>query len=198
MNARILLTTAAALALLAAGSAATIALQDKGGADAEMAKMMAVIQPGAAHKLLEPYAGKWTAKVRMIVPGAPADETDGTSECKWAMDKRYVIDEISSTMMGMPFKGMGITGYDNIKKKYVGSWIDTMGTGVMHMEGSYDASTKTFAYTMEMPDMTLTKFVQARTTDKWTDNDHHTWQMFAPGADGKEALMMEILYTRAK
>ncbi len=198
MNTRILVTSAAALALLAAGAAATIALQDKGGADAEMAKMMAFIQPGPNHKLLEPYAGKWTAKIKMLAPGEPAAESDGTSECKWVMDKRYMIDDTTSTMMGMPFKGMGVTGYDNLKQKFVGTWIDTMGTGVMQLEGSYDASTKTFTFMMELPDMTMTKYVASRMTDKWIDNDHHTSQMFTPGPDGKEAMMMEIHYTRSK
>ena len=30
----------------------------------------------------------------------------------------------------MQFKGMGIEGYDNVKKKFVASWVDNMSTGV--------------------------------------------------------------------
>jgi len=33
-------------------------------------------------------------------------------------------------MKDMMFKGMGMEGYDNVKKKFVASWIDNMGTGI--------------------------------------------------------------------
>ena len=33
-------------------------------------------------------------------------------------------------MKDMQFKGMGVEGYDNVKKKFVASWIDNMGTGI--------------------------------------------------------------------
>jgi hypothetical protein len=33
--------------------------------------------------------------------------------------------------MGMPFEGLGYTGYDNVKKQYFGTWIDSMSTGIM-------------------------------------------------------------------
>ena len=35
----------------------------------------------------------------------------------------------------MTFKGTGIEGYDNGKKKFVGTWMDNMGTGIMMSEG---------------------------------------------------------------
>jgi hypothetical protein len=31
-----------------------------------------------------------------------------------------------------------------------------------------------------------------------TDNDHHTYEMWAPAPDGKKMKMMEIVYTRRK
>ena len=47
-------------------------------------------------------------------------------------------------MKDMQFKGMGVEGYDNVKKKFVSSWIDNMGTGIQFSEGTYDPATKTF------------------------------------------------------
>ena len=46
-------------------------------------------------------------------------------------------------MKDMQFKGMGVEGYDNVKKKFVGSWIDNMGTGIQFSDGTYDPATKT-------------------------------------------------------
>ena len=39
-------------------------------------------------------------------------------------------------MMGQPFTGIGVTGYDNHAKKYLSTWIDSMGTGIFSMEGT--------------------------------------------------------------
>jgi hypothetical protein len=47
------------------------------------------------------------------------------------------------------FKGMGMDGYDNVKQKFVSSWGDNMGTGIILLEGDYDPATKTFTYTTE-------------------------------------------------
>jgi hypothetical protein len=35
----------------------------------------------------------------------------------------------------MPFEGRGTEAYDNITKQYVNTWIDNMGTGIMHSTG---------------------------------------------------------------
>src|SRR5216684_3555963 len=53
-------------------------------------------------------------------------------------------------MKDMTFKGMGIEDYDNVKKKFVGTWVDNMGTGIMMSEGRYDVATKTSTYTGEI------------------------------------------------
>ena len=38
-------------------------------------------------------------------------------------------------MMGMPFEGIGRTGYDNVTGKYWSTWIDNMSTGCyLHTE----------------------------------------------------------------
>ena len=42
-------------------------------------------------------------------------------------------------MMGTPFTGHGMTGYDNVTGKYWSTWTDSMSTGIMVSEGSCDA-----------------------------------------------------------
>lgn len=122
----------------------------------------------------------------------------GTAEVKWIMGGRYIEDTFTGTFMGEPFQGRGITGFDNIKKKYVSTWIDSASTGVMHNEGAFDAGTKTFTFMGECPDPMTWKFVKSRTTNKMVDADHWTMQMYSPGPDGKEFMSMEITYTRMK
>lgn len=55
-----------------------------------------------------------------------------------AIGGRYVLGKFSITMMGQPFEGMSTMGYDNGKKMFVSTWLDTMGTGIIYMTGTYD------------------------------------------------------------
>lgn len=185
---------------LVAASATALVVQDKKSLkdDPMMAKWMEMSTPGPQHKMLEPLVGKWTFTCKTMMPGMPTEESTGTCETKWAMDGRFIQDDVKGTMMGQPFNGMSFTGYDNFKKKYVMTWLDNMNTGLMASEGTYDAATKTFTYIGECPDVMTGKMSKSRSTVKATDNDHWTMQSFKAGPDGKEALMMEIHSTRAK
>jgi hypothetical protein len=89
----------------------------------------AAATPGEAHKKLEPIVGSFDVKTTSwMAPGKPPEETVGTSESKWVLGNRFVEENVTGTMMGQPFSGVGYTGYDNYKKKYVGAWMDSMGT----------------------------------------------------------------------
>lgn len=37
--------------------------------------------------------------------------------------------------MGQPFTGIGMHGYENLTKKYVTMWIDSIGTGIFVKDG---------------------------------------------------------------
>ena len=77
---------------------------------------------GPAHGRLKAMAGNFdtTTRVRMK-PGAPPQESKGKSEHKLVFDGRFLQQEFKGSMMGQPFTGIGVTGYDNTRKKYVGS-----------------------------------------------------------------------------
>jgi hypothetical protein len=186
-----------AIVLIAGGVVTARALTAQSPED--MKKWMEFATPGEAHKLLDGKVGKWNMKLKMVMaPGAPAQESTATSEAKWIMDGRYVEDITKGTFNEMPFEGRGLVGYDNLKKKYVGTWIDNMGTGIGTSEGTWDAAAKTFNYASEMPDPMAGKYVKTRMTEKMIDKDHWVMAMHCAGPDGKEFMSMEIDYQRAK
>ena len=57
-------------------------------------------------------------------------------------------------MPGVAFHGHGTTAYDSVSKKYVGSWSDSMSTGLAISEGTFDPATKKITGTMSARDMT--------------------------------------------
>jgi hypothetical protein len=180
--------------------------QPKAGDEAQMmAAMMEMAKPGENHKILQDTAGSWTYKVKWWMrPDAPPMESTGACSTKSAMDGRYVISEHSGKMsmtgpdgkmMDTSFQGIGTEGYDNAKKKFVASWIDNMGTGIMMMEGTYDPDTRTLTYIGEeqpMPGMKM----KVRQVVKYTDKDHHAIEFFEVRGPA-EVKTMEIVYTRS-
>jgi hypothetical protein len=166
----------------------------------EMMKVwMAVATPGDAHKKLEPLAGSFTFTNKMWMdPSKPPEETTGTAEHKWALDGRFLEERVDGTAMGQPFHGIGFMGYDNYKKKYVGTWMDTMGTMIMQSTGTVDASGKVFTTWSTMDDVVMKKPMKIRGVTTVVDADHINFEMWGPGPDGKMFKTMEIKYTRKK
>jgi hypothetical protein len=200
---------ALALAVGAATSIAAFSPQDKtkGTAPASaptaddpmMAKWTEYMTPGAPHRVLDARAGKWTYTMKWwMEPGSTPEESTGTSEAKWTLGGRFLVETFSGTSMGMPFEGMATTGYDNMKQKYVSTWMDNMGTGIMMMEGTHNATTKTCTWNGTCPDVMAGKYVPMRMTDRMTDANHVTTEFFTTDSKtGTEFKSGEIHYTRA-
>jgi len=100
--------------------------------------------PGEPHKLFASLAGSWTTTTKeWMEPGKPPTESTGSAEMKMLLDGRFLYQEYNAQMMGQPFSGIGIDAYDNLRKRYVTAWIDTMGTSIFLMEGTASADGKT-------------------------------------------------------
>ena len=175
---------------------------------AEMMKQM--IEMGKTnenHKLLSSLDGTWNYTVRFWMnpdPSAKPQESKGIAIRKSIMDGRYVVMDVSGKMQ-MPgengkmkdvnFKGMGMEGYDNVKKKFVASWVDNMGTGIEFSEGTYDPNTNSLTYTAEMEPVPGMK-TAVREVIKIADKNHMSLEWYE-NQGGQEKKTMEIAYTRA-
>jgi Protein of unknown function (DUF1579) len=172
-----------------------------------MKQMMELSKLNENHKLLSGLDGNWNYTIKFWMnpdPNAKPEESKGTAVRKSIMDGRFSIMDVTGKMempgpdgkkKEMTFKGHGIEGYDNVKKKFVGSWIDNMGTGIMFSEGDYDPATKTFTYTSEFEAIPGMK-QQIREVLKIVDNNHMAFEWYE-NQGGQEKKTMEINYTRA-
>jgi hypothetical protein len=168
---------------------------------AKMAEMMKKVEaagaPGEPHKTLEPLIGEWTAEVKSwMAPGAPPVETKGTAKSEWAMNGRFVREEFHGEMMGKPFNGMSLTGYDNLKKRYNSLWVDDMSTAIFTSEGSSEGGAKviTFNSKMDCP-ITGEKDMPVKQVLRIISRDKHVFEMHDP-RKGENSKTMEITYTR--
>jgi Protein of unknown function (DUF1579) len=163
---------------------------------AEMEAYQKAGAPGAAHKALAATAGTYDMKIKSwFDPGVPAEESTGTATRKMIFDGRVLVEDVSSTMMGMPFTGQGTRGYDNVSGKHWSTWIDSMSTGMMMSEGTCDAQ-GACKFSGTYNDPIKRGPVTSRMTTRWTSPKTEVFEMYAPGKDGKEMKMMEITYTK--
>jgi len=162
-------------------------------------------KPGPEHAMFKDVAGTWDAKVEtFMAPGAPPSVSSGTETSHVGCGGLCLISDFKgSFVMGppntpaTPFEGHGTETYDTGKKKYVGSWTDSMSTGLTVTESTYDAASKTMTGWMEGPDMEG-KPSKMKSTVVSKDPNTRVFSMYNVGADGKEALSMRITYTRKK
>ena len=163
---------------------------------AEMEAFMKAGAPGEPHKALAATAGNYDLKIRSWMdPNAPPSEETGTATRSMALDGRVRVETSSSSMMGAPFTGHGMTGYDNVTGKYWSTWNDSMSTGLMVSQGTCDAK-QSCTFTGSWNDPITKGPVTARMTSRWTSPTIEVFEMYGPGRDGKEMKMMEITYTK--
>ena len=152
--------------------------------------------PGPAHALLEPFAGRFRATVTTWEPGKPPQTSTATAETRWIFGNRWLEQRYQGDMMGEEFEGIGYTGYDNVQGKYVGSWMDSMSTGMLTNVGTVDASGKVFTFIGRHFDPMSGKETTTRQVLRVDSKDRHVFEFHAPDPTGKEAKMMEIVYVR--
>jgi len=157
---------------------------------------MDYMTPSAAHQMLAKSNGEWNEEMTMwMQPGAEPVKSKATAVNKMILGGRYQHSTHTGNVMGMPFEGIAITGFDNIKKVYVSTWIDNMGTGIMYAEGKWNDATKTVEFKGTGVDPMSGKELQVRQVMKIVDDNTETMEMFTT-VDGKEFKSMEIKMTR--
>jgi hypothetical protein len=157
---------------------------------------MEYMTPGMAHQMLAKSDGEWQEEITMwMAPNTEPMKNTATATNKMILDGRYQQSIHKGTFNGMPFEGIGLTGFDNAKKVYMSTWIDNMGTGIMYSEGKWDDAKKMIEFKGSGIDPMTGKEMKVRQTLKIVDDNTHMMEMFSY-QDGKEFKTMEIKLTR--
>jgi len=166
--------------------------------DAEKQEMMRRAEqagsPGPGHKALQHYVGNWKCDVKCWTdPNGQPQQSHGTARIGWIMGGRYLEEDFQGEMMGRPFKGRSVTGFNNLKQTYQCVWIDDMNTAMWASEGRGDQMSITLEGRSSCPATGRTD-IPMRAVLRVLGPDKHTFEMF-DGSKGN-AKTMEITYTR--
>lgn len=151
------------------------------------------------HKLITDMAGSWKCISKFwMVPGSEPMVSEMTAEVTAIMGGRFTQGKYKGNVMGQPFEGLEYMGYDNIKKKFVSSWIDNMGTALYTSAGELEPGTGVITLLGTADDPMTGKTKKTRATIKIDGPDKHTFTFFETPDGGQEMRTMEIVYTRVK
>jgi hypothetical protein len=149
-------------------------------------------QPGPEHRKLKELEGTWDAVMKM-----GSEESKAVATYKMDLGGLWLVSDFQGEVAGQKFSGKGLDGYDPIRKKYIGMWVDSMSTSPVTSEGTYDSEGRVLTMIGEGPgpDRQPTKY---KTTTEHKDKDTMLFTMYGTGPDGQEGAMFTITYKRRK
>ncbi len=167
----------------------------------DMQACMMAGMPGKMHDKLAKAAGVWQGKCKMwMAPGMDPMMSTCTNTVTLIMDGRYIKSDYAGEMPGMgPFNGLGLTGFDNVSGKFVGTWLDNHSSGIMNGTGEMTGDGKTINWTYNFNCPINKKPTVMRQVESFPNDTTMTLDMY--GLDpksGKEFQMMHIDFTRSK
>lgn len=194
---RILLAGSAALVVAGGAWALTQQPQEQPTPEQMMEYFAKISAPGEEHRALAPIVGEFRASGTFWMdPSAPPITSEGRSVNTWTLGGRYVRMDYTGDFMDQPFTGVGYMGFDNITRRYQSTWMDSMSTAIMFMEGDMDAATRTLTWRSEMVDPMTGQKMKVRETLRIESPDRHVLEWFQAYPGAEEMKSMQIVYTR--
>lgn len=121
--------------------------------------------PEKEHQWLKKFVGEWESQSEAVAgPGQPPLECTGAMSSRM-LGEFWVVSNVTGEMAGTTITAVQTIGYDPAKKKYVGTWVDSMMNHLWRYEGTVDESGKILTLEAEGPN-----FIAAGKTAKFRDS----------------------------
>jgi len=157
-------------------------------------------KPTKEHEAMAEDVGTWDADVSVWMSPDGEPMKSKAVETNEMLGKLWLISKFEGDFGGEKFEGASAVGYDPIKKKYVGTWVDSMSPFKMDLEGEYDDATTTLTTMGATTDHMTGKPCKMKMVTKYASDDKKTFTMYRESEGGGEKWqkMMVIEYTRRK
>jgi len=156
-------------------------------------------QPQKEHEWLQKFVGEWESHSKASAgPGVPEMECSGRMRSRM-LGGFWVISENEGDMAGMKISAIQTIGYDAEKKKYIGTWVDSVMNHLWNYEGSVDESGKKLTLEAEGPNMAEPgKTAKYRDIYEFKSKDEFALSSQMQGDDGKWVTFMTGTAKRTK
>ncbi|MHB8055328.1 MAG: DUF1579 domain-containing protein [Candidatus Aminicenantales bacterium] len=151
------------------------------------------------HGQLRFFVGDWEVKTTSwMMPGAEPQVSQNTAQTHLILGGRFIWTDFKGTMMGQPFEGVQIVGFDNMQQKFVTFWIDGTSTSFFLLTGTFDAEANVFVDKADWPDPLTGGTAPVRAVTTILGPDEFKYEMYMGQPGGGEFKSMENIYTRKK
>lgn len=147
--------------------------------------------PGPEHAWLARMEGRWAveSKFRMS-PEMPWSEYSAVETVETVAGGFWILSTQTADFEGMPYEGRLLLGYDQLKGKYSGAWIDSFGSWMTPLEGERHAGSDTLATRCLMLDGMKGVFEEVHMTTRIVDDNRIEFEMHKPAPEGGRYLAM--------
>jgi hypothetical protein len=153
--------------------------------------------PGKEHRLLDQMAGSWDTRVKYwMAPDGPPAESRGTCERRWILGGRFLQEEFDGGNLALPFRGLGLYGYDRFEQKYTSVWLDTMSTAILSNRGVYDEAARVVNFRGRYGNPWTGVKKASRGVVRFVSEREQVLEMYWQTPEGREYKLLEIAYTR--
>jgi hypothetical protein len=155
--------------------------------------------PAKEHAWLQKFVGNWEAEAEIIMdPAKPPMKSKGTETVR-PIGGFWILSEGKSEAMGMKFDHVLTLGYDPEKKKYIGTWFDSMSSYLWKYEGTVDPTGKILTLETEGPcPKEPGKISKFKEVTEFKSDDRRVFTSSMLGDDGKWTTFVTVDSRRKK
>lgn len=147
-----------------------------------------------ANEVFDRDVGVWDSDVEIRpAPDAAVIRQKGSYHNRRVADGRWLVVDYRSDS---GFEGHGVYGWDSVRGRYVGVWVDSTESAIARSEGTWDAATRTMTYitTAELPGRTI----RYREVMEGREDGSVVYRNFMPKPGGGEFEMIHIVSRRRR
>lgn len=146
-------------------------------------------------EVLKLEEGVWDAAIEFppVKPGDAPSHATGVQTNTFVTGKRWLRNDFE---VDAKYGGHGTWGYDPVKRRYVGIWVDSNQDYIRLDEGAWDAASRTMTWTSELRQPAPHPPAKYRMTEEFRgDTRVLTMTAIAPKS-GREVPLGRITFTR--
>ena len=153
---------------------------------------------GPYHKMIDTIAGTWQEEMKFYMDGVDTPQTvKMTAVIAPVLNGLYQQTLHRGKVMGLPYEGRALLGFNKAKNKFEYTWIDNFSSGMMYLTGDLDSVTNLINLTGTMADPVTGKEIGIRQTIEMIDNKNQHIKLYDT-RNKLERLSMEIIMQKNK
>ncbi len=152
-------------------------------------------KPGTGHEILNRLTGKWKVRgfMRIDLKSNP-EMVSGVAKIDWILGKRFIKQDFDCRKLDLPIQGLGLIGYDKLRKEYTGIWCDNSNTGIANLAGKLSSGGTKIEFRLSQTDLRSGQRRNARAEIVLDEKKGFRYSVFADLDGAKEVEVLRLSY----